>query len=256
VLWAEDELLVDLNFGETCLRTLRFREIAMIKATSVAAVALAASLLSGVSAAAAAEPPPPAAPAAGSSGPPESGEMNAPVLRLQSVEVIRSTHGGELDIVRVRGFASSTGWEEAELVPLTRSLPADGMLELILVARAPAEAADAKGFESVEAIFTLERKHPFKGVTVRSATDSLTLTQIPGFVDAKAGGEDCAKCVGKQFAAKGSGKSAEDVVREEDLPPGTRVIRPGDGIATSESNPNRLTLVVGKDGRISTAIWE
>jgi hypothetical protein len=232
-----------------------FLEIPMIRATSVAATVLVAGLLSGAGAVAAAEAPPgPAAPAA-ASGPAEGGEMTAPVLRLQSVEVIRSTHGGELDIVRVRGLVSSPGWEEAELVPLTRSLPADGILELMFVARAPAEASEAKGFESVEAIFTLERKHPFKGVTVRSASDSLSLTQIPGFVDAKGGGEDCAKCVGKIFAPKGSGKSG-DVVREEDLPANTRIIRPGDGIPTAESNPNRLTLVVGKDGRITTAIWE
>ena len=70
-------------------------------------------------------------------------EIRAPVLRVISVEVIRSTHGTPLDIVRVRGLASTEGWEEAELVPLTRGTPKDGMLELVFVARAPAEAKEA-----------------------------------------------------------------------------------------------------------------
>ena len=80
-------------------------------------------------------------------------EVIAPVFRVISVEVMRSSHGTPLDIIRVRGLASTPGWEEAELVPLTRGVPKDGMLELIFVARAPAEAMEATGFEPVEAIF-------------------------------------------------------------------------------------------------------
>jgi hypothetical protein len=233
----------------------------MIKARSVAAAVVAAGVLSGLCGAAfAAAAPSPAAPPG---PPPGSGsqegappEMTAPVHRLTSVEVMRSTHGPELDIIRVRGLASTGGWEEAELIPLTRGVPTDGILELVLVARAPAEAVEAKGFEPIEAILTLESKHPYKGVTVRSATDSLSLGAMPGYVEAKGSAEDCAKCVGKLFAAKGSGKSGADVVREEDLPPGSRVIKATDGIPTADSNPNRLTLVLGKDGRINTAIWD
>jgi hypothetical protein len=66
-----------------------------------------------------------------------------PVLKITSVEVIRSAHAPYMDIIRVRGLASSSGWEEAELVPLTRGVPADGMLQLIFVARPPTEASDA-----------------------------------------------------------------------------------------------------------------
>jgi hypothetical protein len=231
----------------------------MIKATSVAAAVLAAGLLSGLCVPAFGASPPPVpvpAPAPGGAPEQETAQLTAPIHRLSSVEVIRSTHGPELDIIRVRGLASSAGWEEAELVPLTRGVPVDGVLELILVARAPAEAAEAKGFEPVEAILVLETKHPYKGVNVHSATDSLALAGMPGYVEAKGSGEDCAKCVGKVFAPKGTGKSGSDVVREEDLPAGTRVIKSSDGIPTAESNPNRLTLVLSKDGRISTAIWD
>jgi hypothetical protein len=34
------------------------------------------------------------------------------------------------------------------------------------------------------------------------------------------------------------------------------VIRPNDGIASADSNPNRLTLILNKDGRITSAVWE
>jgi hypothetical protein len=184
----------------------------------------------------------------------------APVLRVTSVEVLRSTHGPTLDIVRVRGLASTGGWEEAELVPLTRGTPPDGILELVFVARAPAEASNATGFEVVEAIFPIESNHPFKGVNVRSATESVRVKEFPGYAEGKAAGEDCAKCVGKVFVAKGASaaasRNAGEVVREEQLPAGARVLKPGDGIASADSNPNRLTVVVGEDGRITSAVWD
>ncbi len=190
----------------------------------------------------------------------EASEVRAPVLRITSVEVMRSAHGPALDIIRVRGLASTTGWEEAELIPLTRGAPADGMLDLVFVARAPTEAMEATGFEAIEAIFPLETSHPFKGVNVHSASDSVTLTQFPGYAEGKAAGEDCSKCVGKTFVAKGAaspaGKSAGEVVREEQLPATTRVIKHSDGIPTADSNPNRLTIVVNKEGKITTAIWD
>ena len=70
----------------------------------------------------------------------------------------------------------------------------------------------------------------------------------------------CSKCVGKVFVAKGapipSGKSAADVVKEEQLPPVSRVIKHSDGIPSAESNPNRLTLVLSRDGTIASAIWD
>jgi hypothetical protein len=185
--------------------------------------------------------------------------MRAPVLRITSVEIMRSTHAPYMDIIRVRGLASSSGWEEAELVPLTRGIPADGVLQLIFVARAPTEATEANGFEAVEAIFPLETSHPFKGVNVHSASESVTVNSLPGYAEGKGGGEDCNKCVGKFYVAKGAGtssKAAAEIVREEQLPPGTRVIKPSDGIPTAESNPNRLTLIVNKEGKIVTAVWE
>jgi hypothetical protein len=194
-------------------------------------------------------------------GAPDDRGTRAPVLRITSVEVMRSAHGPVMDIIRVRGLASSSGWEEAELVPLTHGVPADGMLELIFVARAPSEAADASGFEPIEAIFPLETNHPFKGVNVHSASDSVAVTALPGYAESKAPGEDCGKCVGRTFVAKGAsvpaGKSAAELVREEHLPAGSvRIIRPNDGIASADSNPNRLTLILNKDGKITSAVWE
>jgi hypothetical protein len=57
-------------------------------------------------------------------------------------------------------------------------------------------------------------------------------------------------------AAAPSGKSASEVVREEQLPPATRVIRPSEGIPSADSNPNRLTLILNKEGKITTAVWD
>ena len=190
----------------------------------------------------------------------ERAQIMAPVLRIVSVEVLRSSHGTPLDIIRVRGLASTPGWEEGELVPLTRGTPKDGILELIFVARAPAEAVEAVGFEPIEAIFPIEASHPYKGINVHSASDSVSLSQLPGYAEGKAGGEDCSKCVGKVFVPKGAvapvGKSAADVVKEEQLPPISRIIRHSDGIPSADSNPNRLTIVVSKDGTIASAIWD
>jgi hypothetical protein len=243
----------------------------MIKSTGAAATFLAVGLLSSVSATVAAQTTAaeprsnaqsnihPETVVQGAGGE-ERPEVIAPVLRIISVEVMRSAHGVPLDIIRVRGLASTPGWEEAELVPLTRGTPKDGILELIFVARAPAEAMEATGFEPIEAIFPIEASHPYKGVNVHSASESLSLNQLPGYAEGKAGGEDCSKCVGKIFVAKGAampaGKSAAEVVKEEQLPPVSRVIKHSDGIATAESNPNRLTIVLSKDGSIASAIWD
>ena len=82
----------------------------------------------------------------------------------------------------------------------------------------------------------------------------------PGYTESKSAGEDCDKCVGKAFVAKGgsapAGHSAAEVVHEERIGAPVRVIRPSDGIASAESNPNRLTLILNKDGKITTAVWE
>jgi hypothetical protein len=189
-----------------------------------------------------------------------SSEVSTPVLHIKSVEVIRSAHAPVIDIIRVRGVVSTVGWEEAELIPLSRGVPADGVLEMIMVARAPAEAVDAKGFEEVEAIFPLETNHPFKGVNVHSASDSISITQLPGYAEGKPSAEDCSKCVGKTFVSKGAaapaGKSASDLVREEQLPAATRIIRPSGGIPSADSDPNRLTLILNRDGKITAAVWD
>jgi hypothetical protein len=130
----------------------------------------------------------------------------------------------------------------------------------MFVAKAPAEASEAQGYEVVEAIVPLEVNHPFKGVNVRGASNSLAVTQLPGYAESKSPGEDCSHCVGKVLVAKGAtppaGKSAAELIREEQLPPGSRVVRHTDGIASADSNPNRLTLIVNGEGLIKSATWD
>ena len=112
----------------------------------------------------------------------------------------------------------------------------------------------------VEAIFELEPGHPFKGVRVHGATNRVTLKAIPGYAEAPTGPRDCSDCVGKYFVAKGesapAGVGAGDVVREETLPRNVHVVKPTEGIGKLDSDPNRLMLVIGDDGRIVIAVWD
>jgi hypothetical protein len=50
--------------------------------------------------------------------------------------------------------------------------------------------------------------------------------------------------------------AASDVVNEADLSYPIRVIRPADGIPNYVYDPNRLTIVLGEDGRIVDAAWD
>lgn len=190
----------------------------------------------------------------------DAGTVQTPILRISSVEIIRGAHAPVLDIIRVRGFASSAGWEDAQLLPLTRGIPADGVLHLAFVGRPPPLVAEARGFEAIEAIFPLEPEHPFKGVNVHSASESITVNAFPGYAEGKPAGEDCAKCVGKTFVARGgvapSGKPTSELVREEQLSMLTRVVKASDGLPANDANPNRLTLILNNEGKITAAVWE
>ncbi|MGA7625754.1 MAG: hypothetical protein WB630_03180 [Candidatus Acidiferrales bacterium] len=173
---------------------------------------------------------------------------------------MRSTHGPQLDVVRVRGITSTDGWEEGELVPLTKGTPPDGMLDLAFVAQPPSNSTTPAKSPVIEAIFTMEPGHPYKGVRVHGATNRVTVKTIPGYGEAPPPPDDCTTCIGKYFVAKGenppSGVSADSIVHEESLPKTLRVVKPTDGLGKLESDPNRLTLVLGEDGRIVIAVWD
>jgi hypothetical protein len=251
---------------------------------------LAAALLSGYAAAqqtppaAGARPPagatPPQAgqqPQAGQagaqqpSGPPEGTPPPAegppwPVMVVTSVESLRSHLKGHMEIIRVRGLVTSDGWGEPHLLPITQGEPLDGVLDLIFQARSPGGAAPLGPFMPVEAILPIDPGHPYKAVRVRSSTNALTLKTLPGYVEAPgyaegAGAkEDCAKCLGKYFVAKGASPPAnvpaDNIVREADLPWPLRVIKPTDGVPSYGFDPNRLTLVLSEEGRIVDAAWD
>ena len=208
---------------------------------------------------------PPAAnapPASGSEPPPAyAGQgMHLPVLIVTSIEVLRSPRGGGMDIVRARGLTSSSGWKEPHLLPITSGKTIDGTLDLILQAVSPAQPGPPGPFMAVEAILPVEADHPYKAVRVRSATNAVTLKTLPGYVETAAPKDDCSKCVGKYFLAKGAaapaGIAAADIVKEADLPWTVRVIKPTDGIPNYTYEPNRLTLVLTEDGRITDLAWD
>ncbi len=183
-----------------------------------------------------------------------------PVMVVTSVEVLRSSRAGGVDIVRARGLVTSDAWGEPHLLPITRGQALDGILDLIFQANAPNGAAPLGPFMAVEAILPVESGHPYKGVRVRGSSNAITLKTLPGYEEAPAPKQDCAKCIGKYFVAKGAdppaGVAADDIVREADLPWPLRIIKPTDGIPSYAFDPNRLTLVLSEDGRIVDGAWD
>jgi hypothetical protein len=229
---------------------------------------IAVGLLGGASLAQ--QPAPGAAPPAAQPGatyggqpvgpPPNVGGRPQPVLFVTSIEVLRSDRAGGLDVVRVRGVTTSTSWSQPHLLPITQGQPRDGMLDLLFQASGPTGASGLGPFMVVEAILPVESNHPYKGVRVRGAINALSLKAIPGYVETAAPKEDCAKCLGKYFVAKGAnppaGATPENTVREADLPYALRIIKPTDGIASYAPEPNRLTLLLSEDGRIVDGAWD
>lgn len=226
--------------------------------------ALAAPLMLATAVLAQGQPQSQPAPSGAAGGPPPGSvspeNRPYPVLIVTSVELLRSTHGGGMDIIRARGLATSGGWGDPHLLPISNGPRPDGVLDLILQARASDNAAGVGPFMPVEALLPVMNGHPYKSVRVRSANNAITLKTLPGFVEAAPPKEDCAKCVGKFFQAKGAaapaGVAAGDIVREEDLPYRLRVIKPTDGIPHYDLDPNRLTLVLGEDNKIVDAAWD
>jgi hypothetical protein len=201
---------------------------------------------------------PPPGYAGGPPGMPDGARM--PFLMVTSIEVLRSPRGGGMDIIRVRGLASSGGWKEPHLLPISSGASIDGTLDLIFQGASPSQAEPPGALMPVEAILPVETGHPYKAVRVRSATNAITLKALPGYQEVAAPKEDCAKCLGKVFVAKGAtapaGVPAADIVNEADLPWPVRVIRPTDGLPHYVYDPNRLTLLLTEDGKIADAAWD
>ena len=183
-----------------------------------------------------------------------------PVTMVTSIEVLRSERAGGFDIIRVRGLVSSTAWGSPHLIPITRGEPVDGILDLIFQGMVPTSPAPLGPFMPFEALLPVDKGHPYKGVRVRSGTNALTLKTLPGYAEVAVPKEDCAKCRGKFFVAKGAqppaGAAAGNIVREADLAWNVRVIKPTDGLPSYAFDPNRLTLVLSEDGRIVDAAWD
>src|SRR5207344_1338339 len=95
------------------------------------------------------------------------------------------------------------GWSQPHLVPITQGASIDGVLDLLFEANAPQVPAPLGGFTEIDAILPIGHDHPYKAVRVRSAANALTLKQVPGYAEVKKLKNDCTKCVGKYFVAKG-----------------------------------------------------
>jgi hypothetical protein len=181
-----------------------------------------------------------------------------PIVFVASVELLRSKDGR--DIVLARGLVTSKGWSQPNLIPINQGAPVDGVLDLLFEAASPPSAAPLGEFMEIDALLPLGHQHPYKAIRVRSAANALTLKQLPGYAEVKKLKNDCSNCLGKYFVAKGgtapAGVAADNILKEEDLLWEVRVIRPNQGIPSYTVNPNRLTLVLTEDGRISDAAWD
>ena len=184
----------------------------------------------------------------------------APIFWISSVEVMRSTHAPQLDVIRVRGLASTDGWESVQLVPLTKGVPADGILDLMLIGEAPSDSSTPIAYPSVEATFAIEPGHPFQGVRIHGAENSVTVKALPGYAEAASRPIDCSGCVGKYFARKGeavpANRAKETIVREEELPHNLRILRESEGAGSLYSDPNRITILLDGDKKIIMAMWD
>jgi len=185
--------------------------------TKVTALLQAALVLTGIGHAQTSSPHAVNPPSAQEAAPPpqqasapsqDEAPNTAPVFWVTSVEVLRSSHAPQLDVVRVRGLVTTEGWESVELVPLTKGTPSDGILDLALVAEAPSENSPSTTYPEVEAIFTIESGHPFNGVRVHGAANRVVLKSMPGYAESAAPPRNCAGCVGKLFVPKGQAAPA------------------------------------------------
>jgi hypothetical protein len=192
--------------------------------------------------------------AAGPAGAPRP--LDIPVLYVTGIDVQRSTLAPPVYEIRVTGLVSSRGWSSPQLVPFFYGKPADGVLDLQLIATSPNESQKAEGFVPISASFTLEAGQPYKGVRVRAGANALELDQLPGSVRTQIKANDCAQCIGKKFVEKGTSQQGTDIVREEDLPRGFRVILPTHGVAGITHNPNRIDLILDANHTIVMAFWE
>jgi hypothetical protein len=186
-----------------------------------------------------------------------SPQTELPVLYVTGVEIVRSEMEPTIDVVRVTGLVGSQGWSDPELVPTTVGKPLDGILDLQFIATMPVQSQQATGFVPVDAVFTMEQGHAFKGVRVRASENAIEVDKIPGHAEATIKVNDCKDCVGKKFAERGKAASGTPgVVRQEDLPKLLRWIPPERGIRGITHNPNRLNLLLGSDNTIIAAYWE
>jgi hypothetical protein len=183
--------------------------------------------------------------------------LEMPILYVTGVEVMRTGMDPKIDIIHVTGLVSSVGWNKPQLVPFFYGKPADDVLDLQFIATSPQQSQKAEGFVPINAMFTLEAGHPYKGVRVRAGANALAVKQLPGNAHADIKAEDCKQCIGKKFAEKGKASAGTaNVVREEDLPHGFRTIVPTHGVAGIVHNPNRINLILDDGNTIVMAFWE
>jgi hypothetical protein len=180
--------------------------------------------------------------------------LSMPILYVTSVEIVSTSADPKLDIIRVTGLASSSGWNNPQLVPFFYGKPADDVLDLQFIADSPDQSQKADGFVPLGAMFTLDAGHPFKGVRVRASANAVELKAMPGSAQSQVKADSGKDLIGKKFVEKGP--AGPGVVTADDLPRGYRTIAPNHGVAGITHNPNRLDLILDDQNKIVMAFWE
>ena len=133
----------------------------------------------------------------------------APVVFVTSVEVLRSDRNGGLDVVRVRGLVTGQSWTQPHLIPITQGAAARRH------ARSHLPGERACGRRRAWPVHAgrghpAGRDRPSLQGRARARRQQCHLAQgdLPGFAETPAPKEDCAKCIGKFFVAKGANPPA------------------------------------------------
>jgi hypothetical protein len=182
--------------------------------------------------------------------------LDVPILYVTGIEVLHGTIDPKVDIIRVSGLASSTGWSNPQLVPFFYGKPADNVLDLQFIASSPEQSQKAEGFQPMSVDFVLEAGHPFTGVRVRAYGNALELKAMNGSASAPIKVADCKDCIGKKFVDKGQGQPGAGIIYGGDLPPDYRPIAPTHGVKGDVHNPNRINLILDADNKVVMAFWE
>ncbi len=208
---------------------------------------------------------------------PEGDDSSSIADESNGPEIVHSVEYGKVDILKSNppmlnlialGSVTTGGWSDAALLPTHYVVPpSDGIYDFVFVATPPTGMAPQVMTKiAAHELFDAFPKD-LKGVRIRAATNSLTITISEGesgtpkavgtVSDSPADQEaDPSEWVGKKLVRLGeSNTGSEDAVYEAHLSQPYRIFTPEASLADSMYNPNRLNIFLDEDGIITAISW-